>query len=43
MKQFGSVIMDKALELFIGLIAKFCDEIPAKKYISEDLNAYLKH
>ncbi|CAH0720089.1 unnamed protein product, partial [Brenthis ino] len=43
MKQFGSVFMNKALELFIALIAKFCDAIPTSKYITEDLNPFLKH
>ncbi|CAH0720087.1 unnamed protein product, partial [Brenthis ino] len=43
MKQFGPIIMDKVLELFLDLIANICDKLPANKYIIEDLHSYLKN
>ncbi|CAH0720090.1 unnamed protein product, partial [Brenthis ino] len=43
MDQFGSVFIEKALELYVDLVANMCDKIPGKKFITEDLHSYLKH
>lgn len=41
MKSFGATFLDKAMGLFVNLVQKFCDAIPANKYIKDDLMPYL--